>query len=281
MNHPVAQIVALTCHGNAILCGHGTAPFFPNNSTCRFCERVSFVTLDKTWLGKTKELDTAQTPDQWFALLKSSGAWGIRLSRAPQGLSWLSDRMSAGLVDGGGTWTLEVLFPDQKSERWVAGWQVTNPQAPDQRIWRVTYRRGSRSRTRPLPPVDLSDLAAELHASLEATADFSARKSLDTFTKAFDEAMDTLSTKGQVRHGYHQDLAPHGFLRYDEAMLLDACQRAWVFGGMGSWNDLGFEGDDQKLYERLSDRLFRAVNEAIEAAATSTFKEGRTAPTRP
>jgi hypothetical protein len=64
-------------------------------------------------------------------------------------------------------------------------------------------------------------------------------------------------------------------------MLLDASQKAWVFGGMGSWNDLGSEGDDQKLYERLSDRLFRAVNEAIEAAATSTFKEGRTAPTRP
>ena len=41
------------------------------------------------------------------------------------------------------------------------------------------------------------------------------------------------------------------------AQLLGAAQSAWVFGGMGSWNDLGFEGEDQALYDRLSEELYR------------------------
>jgi len=82
--------------------------------------------------------------------------------------------------------------------------------------------------------------------------------------------LDTIETKGRNRHGYHQDLAPTGFLSEEAAVLLDACQTAWVFGGMGSWNDLWFEGEDQGIYERVSERLFEAVNAGIEQAATSS-----------
>jgi hypothetical protein len=35
---------------------------------------------------------------------------------------------------------------------------------------------------------------------------------------------------------------------------------------MGSWNDLGFQGDLQQKYDSLSDRLFVLSNEAICAA---------------
>ncbi len=43
-----------------------------------------------------------------------------------------------------------------------------------------------------------------------------------------------------------------------------------VFGGMGSWNDIGFEGDDQVLYDRLSEDLYRLLNVAIVAAANAS-----------
>jgi len=33
--------------------------------------------------------------------------------------------------------------------------------------------------------------------------------------------------------------------------MLDAIRSAWVFGGMGSWNDLGFEGDAEREYEEV------------------------------
>jgi len=113
--------------------------------------------------------------------------------------------------------------------------------------------------------------AQDLEQSLQEVRAFSAKVKTDWFTKCFDDALDTLASKGSSRHGYHQDIAPKGFLTSESAMLLDACQKAWVFGGMGSWNDLGFEGEDQKTYERVSERLFQTVNAAIEQAATSTF----------
>ncbi len=56
--------------------------------------------------------------------------------------------------------------------------------------------------------------------------------------------------------------------------MLAACQKAWVFGGMGSWNDMGFDGEDQKDYVRLSEALFQALNAAIVAAANASLGVG-------
>jgi hypothetical protein len=43
-----------------------------------------------------------------------------------------------------------------------------------------------------------------------------------------------------------------------------------VFGGMGSWNDMGFEGSDQREYDRVSELLFTALNETIQTAANAS-----------
>jgi hypothetical protein len=45
---------------------------------------------------------------------------------------------------------------------------------------------------------------------------------------------------------------------------------AWVFGGMGSWNDQGFDGDDDRIYRELSDHLYDLLNQGICAAANSS-----------
>lgn len=276
MNGPIAQIVALTCYGNAFLAGEPAERFFSANSTCQFCESVTFATLNKNIFGKVKEVEIASSPEAFFANLKSRGARGIRLSQAQQNNSRIADRLSAGFVGGGGTWTMEVLFPRELSEFWIARWEVGNQNAPDRRIWRVTYGRLSQGKSKPSAAGELTPAIQELEQSLQDIRTFSERQKLDAFTKSFAEALDTIATQGAARHGYHQDLAPPGFLSDQAAMLLDACQSAWVFGGMGSWSDLGFAGEDQKTYERVSDRLFQAVNSAIAAAATSTRKEEST-----
>jgi hypothetical protein len=49
-----------------------------------------------------------------------------------------------------------------------------------------------------------------------------------------------------------------------------ASSSAWVFGGMGSWNDIGFP-DKQKEdeYDRLSAELYEVINECYVAVANS------------
>ena len=274
MNGVLAQLVALTCHGNAFLANPPETRFFPTNSTCQFCERVTFATMRTGFFGKSKETEVARDPDSWFAQFKSRGALGFRLSRAPQNNPGIPDRMSAAFVGGGGSWTLEVLLPRGESEFWTARWEVGDQQAADKRIWRVTYVRVAVGKSQPFSARQLSECLRELEDSLKETRAFSATQNLDGFTKCFDDALDAIGTRGRNRHGHHQDLAPAGFLSEDAAILLDACQTSWVFGGMGSWNDLGFDGDEQKTYDRVSERLFQAVNLAIEQAATSSMKGG-------
>jgi predicted butyrate kinase (DUF1464 family) len=53
--------------------------------------------------------------------------------------------------------------------------------------------------------------------------------------------------------------------------LLFSAGNAWVFGGMGSWNDLGFDNkEDNETYDRLSEQLYSNINEAI-IASTNTY----------
>lgn len=70
--------------------------------------------------------------------------------------------------------------------------------------------------------------------------------------------------------GITKDLVLNGVVPELATFLLDACQSAWVFGGMGSWNDMSFEGADQAEYDRLSEELFNTLNETIQTAANAS-----------
>ncbi len=273
MNGPIAQIVALTCSANASIQGHGAGGLFLHNSTCAFCDRVSFVSLQRSFLLKAREKEVAKTPDEWFAFLASHGAKGVRLSRTPQSDPIVSDRMSAGFVHGGGTWALEVVLPKDRSDYWIARWNVWDQDAPDQRIWRVTYARVSSGASTGCGTPDLDEVRARLTQALRDVHSFSTKHDCGGFTQCFADALDTLDSEGQNLHGYHKDLAPDGVISQAAHAVLDACQKSSVFGGMGSWNDMGFDGEEGKEYERVSERLFEAVNHAISAGANSSYRE--------
>ncbi|MBL8852305.1 MAG: hypothetical protein JNG89_21715, partial [Planctomycetaceae bacterium] len=128
MNGPIAQIVALTCHANAVLRGIAVAPFFSGNSTCQFCDSVTFTRQSWWWM---QNRTVAQTPDEWFARLSAGKAKGVRLSWQSQNDHGIRDRQLAGLVGGGGEWAMEVVQAGGKSTLWTAIWEVWNQIAPN------------------------------------------------------------------------------------------------------------------------------------------------------
>lgn len=273
MNHPIAQLVALTCHANAFLRGRLVPPFFPRNSTCLFCDRVKFVRGSKPLLGKMREEEVAATPDFWFAHLEGAGTSAIRLSRRSQRHPMISDRMSAGLVGGGGTWAMEAVQQNGKRTTWLSRWEVWNQNAPERRIWRVSYGGVLGRRSRAPAVTDMDAVAERFRSALGDIHEFSERHECGVFAACFARAIETLDSGGTKRYGYHKDLAPDGVLPSVALSLLDACQSAWVFGGMGSWNDLAFQGDAQAEYVRTSERLFVALTEVIQAAANASSVE--------
>jgi len=273
MNGTIAQITSLTCYGNAFIQGYEMGDFFPTNSTCIFCDKVNFITFIKNFLGKWKEKEIAKTPDEWFKVIKNMGARGIRLSRTSQNAPKITDRMSAGFVGGGGTWSMEVVLAGNRSQFWIPRWEVCNKDEPEKRIWHVTYGCISEKDTVQEQFTSLQVIESRLSQALSEIYSFSKNHNCGGFTQWFADAIDTIDSEGKNLHGYHKDLAPDGYLSHNEKIILDACQKSWVFGGMGSWNDLGFDGVDQVEYERVSEQLFNVVNEAIIVGVNSSYSK--------
>lgn len=270
MNGPIAQIVALACHGNASLRGvaKGTQ-FFPDNSTCQFCDRINFVELRRgRFRRQVKEICVADTPDDWFRSLREQRSTGLWLDYSASG-DRLDDRMSAGFVGGGGHWSINVV--SDSASRWLPRWEVWNQDAPERRIWRVTYARVEKERRAPSRGSPDLGLASErLDQALGQITPFARCRNRDGFAECFENAHNILTAAAECEV-YHRDLAPEGVLAPAAERILAACQKAWVFGGMGSWNDMMFDGQEQDEYEQVSDLLFKAITSAIVAAANSSL----------
>ena len=65
------------------------------------------------------------------------------------------------------------------------------------------------------------------------------------------------------------DPAPRNFLSADAYHMIHTCRAAWVFGGMGSWNDGAYWGSIEAEGDRLSEKLFVLCQQGIVAAAGS------------
>jgi hypothetical protein len=270
MNAPVAQFVALTCHANAFLRGLRIPEFFASNSTCKFCDWVRFFNVSNTLFGKARQTEVATTPNGWFEHLKAEDVPEVRLYCTPQNDPGIPDRMSAGFVGGGGTWSMKVTDRKGQTTVWLSKWEVWNQDAPERRIWRVSYGRFSELQSRSDPFIDLDGAIARLRVAIQNVCTFSEKHDCGAFTIAFARALQTLDSRGSTLHGHHKDLAPDGCVPPLARCMLDACQTAWVFGGMGSWNDLSFDGPDRTEYDRVSGKLFTALNEAIYTGANSS-----------
>jgi hypothetical protein len=69
---------------------------------------------------------------------------------------------------------------------------------------------------------------------------------------------------------YHPDILPPKGYTEPARRLLSACEKAWAFGGMGSWNDIGFEDPDlEARYRAVTPVLFSAVLLGVAAAVNS------------
>ncbi len=271
MTGPIAQIVALTCYLNARRRGI-VKGFFPENSTCASCRSIEFLKSQSDAEERLEDLPVVATsPDQWMDELCAANFSRAILVHMAQNDKKISDRMSVGFVGGGGRWILAAQ-QGELSSCWEALWRVENRDAPDRKIWRVRYIFVmQRPAVEPdQPPIAV--LMTKLGSVLAAVEGFARGMKLEPFAMRFKAANDVLNAVAVPESLYCPDLAPEGLLNPEARRLLAACQTAWVFGGMGSWNDLSFEGDYQSLYTELSDQLYAVITQGLCAAANSTAK---------
>lgn len=264
----LAQIIALTAYGNDYL-KNGKFPidFNSTNTTFQFCNKVDFRDFKKKFFfSKHKECIVAKNPTDWFQYLKNDGCKHIRLYfECSKDQSFAKDHKLAGLVGGGGSWLIETVY-DNYSNYWVNRWEVTNKDASDNKIWTVKYIMIIKNQDVSNLQIDNQKIKEKLSQTLTDIANFASKKNLKSWVEQFDEAKLTLESFTPERNYFHNDLIPTDEYNLTAKQIIFSAGSAWVFGGMGSWNDLGFDrNEDNETYDRLSEQLYSNINEAIIA----------------
>jgi hypothetical protein len=266
---PIAQAAALAIFGNDILRGYSRENFWPASTVFKFCKAVRFVALSGE-AAKPTESPFAEDPMQWITRLRQEGTTRLHIHAFAHDDPGISDRMSVGFVEGGGRWLIETQQA-RVSDLWQARWQSLNKDDPDRKIWDVAYFRIDHGRPHiPLQTRSITALRQDLMMVLSKIEAFAARQKPEHFAGTFRKATGLLSSDHPLSETYHSDLAPTPAIPLEAKQLLAAVQAAWVFGGMGSRNDLGFDGDDQREYDALSGRLFLSINQTLCSAINTT-----------
>ncbi|HKD69271.1 MAG TPA: hypothetical protein VKB84_20690 [Candidatus Binataceae bacterium] len=272
MQTTIAQAVALTIYGNNFIQGYPWEDFWPAATVFRFCKHVAFAILDPP--GTAIESAFAADPAQWITKLRDETVIGLRLHHVARSEAGSSDRESAGFAGGGGRWLIESVR-NATSDFWEARWRVQNQNDPDRKVWDIIYCRVAKDRARALPDGrGIGALRRELENALLRIEGFANQQKLEVFAKSFRCGIELLHADDPLSSVHHSDLARGALLPLEARQILGAAQAAWVFGGMGSWNDLGFEGIALDEYTALSDQLFSLINQAICEAANSGFRAG-------
>ena len=259
----VGQIIALISHGNRFLSPHGGPEIYPQNSSFRFCNQVDFrLHLKKRLFVKSSVSTICENPNEWFRYLKDTCCKQLRFHYRHSGeVQALDDYNLAGLVGGGGHWLIEACYGPE-SVLWNNFWDVTEPYGGENRIWHVTYITDGR-RSQPWGVgIPIAKAKERLLETLHVIRDFAHDQNLDSWKNIFETALTTISSDNPEIDFPQLDLLPEKVDRYTRQVFYSAA-KAWVFGGMGWWNDNWFEVEDiQTEFQRVTSNLFDAVNEA-------------------
>lgn len=248
MNGELAQLVCLATYGGRWLAAPDAEP--PpdpqrGNSTFQYVSSVAFR-------------GGASWPDvpAWLSGLRDRGARALWLyaDAEPDGGD-LPPHVAAAFGSGG-RWGL-VAGTESGQELWRAAWRHTGAESHAAgragRPWSVEYLGTDAQVAVPVPPLDGAETA--LRAALEEAETNAREIGEQQWAEWFADA------RVATEFRFHPDLVPPDFPAGRRRLAVMA-ERSFVFGGMGSWNDVAAD-------QAVSARLYGAVLHAFAAAVNA------------
>lgn len=272
MNGSLAQIIALTAYGNDFLRNHRLqTDFFSTNTTFQFCNKVDFIGFKKQLrIIKPSHFIIADNPLEWFKYLENGGCKKLRLYyEHSENQSFEKDCKLAGFVGGGGTWLIEAIY-DNHSNYWANKWEANNQNDYTRKVRAVSYGMVAEDQLTSDFQVDGKEIYEDFDSILSSISNFAYNQNLGFWGDKFKSAISVLRSENPCKDFYHKDLIPLENYSLIAKQILFCAGTSWVFGGMGSWNDLGFENNEtNELYDNLSGQLYSTIIEAIISAINS------------
>jgi|SRR2546422_3588831 len=278
MDGELALAIALTAHGSAFLASPGDAPpleLTGTNSTLQYVSAISFQaseaevkaqstadTLRRTERGRFEDLRSPYGTSAWFLQLRRAVASGLRTVKLPIKLDL--PEVYAAAFSGGIPWAILVDYP-KSSGLWIPRWKHEGGAKP----WKVHVTGSTITNPPQQASIGLTPAAESLREVLKRALDFSTRAKLEWFPDDFSKALALLDSQAP-EIPYHPDLLPSGGYSLLARQVTASATKAYVFGGMGSFNDLGFKHRAFNTeYKALLPSLYNTVVDALLAAANS------------
>lgn len=271
MTGTLEQVIALAAYGNDFLKNGTDQTAFDTHLMFQYCNTVDFRELNLQH-DESKPEDTivAEKPSDWFKYLKNDGCKYLRLYfQGSADQSMAADHKLAGMVGGGGTWAIEAVYINY-SNFWVSRWEVNNQNTKDNKVWTVNYGRTLEHQRTADEQIDIENVKTILGEVLTEIAEFAYDQNLENWGETFERANNVLNDLAPEQQYYDQTLIPVQNYSLAARQILFAAGSAWVFGGMGSWNDQGFATQEaNETYDTLSADLYNMIGEAVIAAVNS------------
>lgn len=291
MQGQIAQAVALTLYANAYLRERLAKPFTLKNSTCQYVKTIDFLagnTRVEPLLKKGKAIlqrlfrqnitdettvhAVASNPQEWFAYSQKSQVKRLILHRLEQNIRDLKDHKTVGMVDGGPRW---VIIAERKNcnDCWESHWEVGDRNDKEQKIWLVAYARVGEAFFTPnggITSHELDQSRVKLSLALKnALALATEVMELNIFADCFNRTIAAFSSPEPLETVPYKDIAPPDFLPLPALQLLAAAQLGWVFGGMGTWNDVCLDDSLKNRYDEVSSDLFNNLTSSVITVTNS------------
>ena len=252
----IQRLVALATYANVTLNGMKES-FDLEQLLAHNCYSMEFIERPPMNIpGSSKKI--ASDAGAWISTLLDSEAKGVLLLFMDTKQHGLPDHITSAFVGGGSHWMVIVKYHDTNH---LYSFEGRNSGSLKDQFVLLDREFPNQTSTS-----TVADSRIRIDNVLESLVDFArSHEHSSHWAAIFENAKRVLneSTPG------NPDFIPSGIYSLDSHRLIEAAFQSWVFGGMGSWNDLAFNAADQERYMTLSDDLYKSICTAIIAGVNS------------
>ena len=258
MSQKLEQVVSLVTYGNVYLQNKSTE-FGIENLVTQYCHGFDFIDRPIEGIAGSEKVLASNTY-KWFKYLKDQEAKRIKLYYKPASQTELPDHISSAFVGGESQWFVEVQFED-KSHLYLS-----TQGSVSHKDHYVLLERDLDHLENLAPSV--SESRKQIGKVLVDLSKFAGRfDHTQNWASNFNNSLKTLK---EFEPEDSDDFIPSGIYSKEARQLIETAFRSsGVFGGMGSWNDLAFSGEDQEQYTALSEELYSTLCQAIVSGVNS------------
>ena len=267
MNVELAQMIALIAYGNGYLSSERreSRELLPSHSTFQHVFNISFQKWETVDSIPRSSGILAKNTRGWFSQLETDRNRYLKLDLL--NLQHLPPPYATSLFTAGGAWVIQT----DQGKCWQPKWSFLQQKSRQTRMWNVEYWERDN-----IPVIgdfpDIQNAYQDLENCLVEAKDFSMRRKFG-WEKCFEKALLLLDNRSPVLP-FYADLLPSTFMNIKVRQLLAGALQAWVFGGLGSWNDMHITDSSlENEYQQIPKSLYASVIQIVGAVTNSTAND--------